>query len=1595
MRMRYAKNLSATFIMLMFILTISYVPPVYLISGESTEDSITSSPLTNVDDDMQLENYQQIVIEDSLISEDDSTGAGTLNPVMVEQSGYTASENLSARTDTYENLEYDLSIDSAHDWIADEVEVSVWNLEKLYAVNGSFNDGFPGTNQNPNVTVDYYPLGWYANSTDDGVYDDELQLAAFDNSTRNFVSVENQGYKDGQDIWSHSTGTKVVWSQVVDNSPYSEDFLFELDYFYLRGPIDDPAGWGITGNCSLALFVDGSVVWDQSLLLLSQRGIWYHTGQIPITILGAPSSFLMEIGLIIDESMTLEKKRDYDGNGVQDGIENAAYISVYMDDISFVKATPPTAEQVQLEFATGGSTSSLTGSLGTYYTSITNSSYWTIGPVPISLTSNTSVSFDYKTRLFSHRFTDSNWEPNIANTGVRYSIERGNSSDLTLYSYVGYLGDYEDPEMRINYPTDWENVTVSDPFLTEWTSSCAIEDTYLIVPSEIIGYLGWWEVRFESPNYAKSIAVQLETAPLVWIEESVYRVGNTTRTQVNIGTETITPSVVDNVNITWLRPDGQEWESESLSGGIAGQVAGAPHILSPGLSPAGEWCVEVYWTNGTEVAYDVAAFEVHHTAEVVGDPAIIETNTGLVITAIVRFIDGDTLDYIVDEFSTISTNWSMTTKYFNANPVNNWWEVTLDTSEIGAGHFAIHVDASRPYYDSASCDINIITTNVTRLSSPNAPWTAGEWGSELTLTFNYEVFNYVADTWFPVTNNSDVSVSFNWTIGHWYVIEDSPGLYFITLDTAALPADTYLLHTIFEKPEHETQELYLTMIMTDADTLLVVPGGDYFDIGLTDVFNTTFAYRTNTNIGIEDASISIVYTGPSGGISWELAEKSDGDYSVAFSAALSGTYVVTIAALKENFQSASDSFFLVVRDITTNFTLMNGSAGIVSYGDDYNIVMSYTNGSGFGLTDANISIESVVPETGISWNTTQQGIPGIYSILLTPEASNTFTVLIQASLLNHQTQFVIFTITATAIASSLTVLNASTAISFDQDYAVYVYYQSEALVGLENANLTIQNPPTEITHTDFEELGEGYYKVTLSPNEIGTFDLVFRAELTGYQSDTAGFALSASRIQTDLRISSGLSSDTIEYLQTSELSVIFERTDFNQTITSADISIQMSPTTGIEWSYHEDSGVYHIEVEPDRVGRWTLTISSSKTGYALGSVQFILDVEPVRIAAELLTPPSAIEGQEFPIEVLLTHEGTSTPVTGALVEFRITASGSPAGNFQPMEETETPGVYHALFTFPLYQSGDDYQLEIQVSKDNFEISGGTFTTPYSKSVDIILQITPIATGSGLFLAILVGSVISLRVFNTRKRRKNLEALQIKKRFDDVSNILGIIALHKKSGLPVYSKMIKGGFEEAMVSAFITAITHFRSEFEMDEKHWEFNVIPISDIISTVPTRSLIVAFITVRPPSKFQEVGMEAFGRATGAMFDELLAEEKSAVVDNEQTKILDTLFYDLLDGYLIERFRTSKEASFPKNMRCLQTAAEQLENGEGFKLEDLAKGMATCGIEESYAYKIVMDAIDEDLIEVAEGEKPDPATGAFIDHRASLLDPDDFTAEE
>jgi hypothetical protein len=53
----------------------------------------------------------------------------------------------------------------------------------------------------------------------------------------------------------------------------------------------------------------------------------------------------------------------------------------------------------------------------------------------------------------------------------------------------------------------------------------------------------------------------------------------------------------------------------------------------------------------------------------------------------------------------------------------------------------------------------------------------------------------------------------------------------------------------------------------------------------------------------------------------------------------------------------------------------------------------------------------------------------------------------------------------------------------------------------------------------------------------------------------------------------------------------------------------------------------------------------------------------------------------------------------------------------------------------------------------------------------------------------------------------------------------------------------------------------------------------------------------------------------------------------------------------------------FPRHLKCVEEKFEHLEATDGFELDELAMGVASCGLEEARAYKIIMDYIEKGTI--------------------------------
>lgn len=1884
----------------------------------------------------------------------DSTLEGILNPADVEQSGFISTGFKNARTDTNLNTNTTLDIDTTNGWLASEARTDIWNLERRYAVNGTFDDGIPGEYVIVNDTPIYYPYGWRADRTTTNT--EQEQIAGYDDD--GFVIVENQGRKVGPSgrQFTHEAGTKILWKQNITNAPYTKNFTLNLRYMYVRGPLYGPGGATDPGDCSLKVFVNGSSVWSQSLPNLTQRNVWIETGDVPVNIGNPGNTLEFAVGIVIDETMALNADEDYNNDSLSNGFINTIYIRTQIDDISFTGLNPPSFEEVNFEFHAGNETTAATGSLGNGSAMIPKTGYWSVEQLDIAFTSNVSISFGYEARLLEHRFLNSSWTTNAEETGVSYTVYYNQSAELILHTYVGTQGDYQDFNVTIRYPPDWENLTVYNPFLSDVTVGCTITQGKLHIPTPLLSSLGWWEVRLESPNYGKSLTTQKYADPSGWVTTNEFRPDNITRASVDIGTVSDTPVLSDPVNLTWYLPNNSVWWYESSSSAVEGSLNTSSVAFGAMNTTAGEWHIEMRWSNGSEIAYMSSSFSLYHLAVLTPEYGIVEGDVGQTITNVLRFQNGYTGEYLMDDDAIVIGNWSGDSVQFAPNVIKNWWEGDFDTSLSGGGNFTVLVQTSKPFYDNTNCTFHIVATYTTQMeidapqdvpaeSGMNEPYTLnvsyrfsnGTGIEEATIEFEYsgttggldigsvvpqgsgdyqvaitgrqsgtyivtvessKKFHHsqsdsftliVNETGTILTQVNGTACFVRYGLDYRYVVqyenstgsgleganisvenvEPSAGLgydlatdvgdgYYSILFTAS-NTTTYTIVIKATKTNHETQYGTFTLTVTEVPTTLtlnvtsetisvydqfvlglsfedesgtgvsgatitpesppadleissVTDNGDgnyslvidpmYFgtylltfsasrsnyksavdsfslvvdavDTSLTrengtaatlpfgETYNLVVRYVNSSGYGIEGAWVSIVSvtpeTGLDIGITHDLGEGyysillnatstdtyntlieanytnhkvqyatftltvteiptsltlnvssvtisveeqlilglvfkdefgtgvpgatitaenppaeldistatdyGDGNYSLIIRPMLFGSYLLTFSASKGNYLSGYDSFSLNVDEVGTTLIRQNGTADSIRFGQSYNLVVRYVNSSGYGLFSANVTVSSVSPEIGISIGTTEELDDGYYSILLTSTLADTYTIVVKASLTNHKTQFTTFSLTISEIPTSLTSSTTSNTIAFDLTQTVNLTFVDEDLNRLENATISVLNAPGGLGVSDIKELGDGVYQVILDPSETGSYSILLRASLTNYQNSTVGFSLLVKEIPTNLEFLRSSGSAAVNFSEPFNLEMVYARTDLNQNITGANVSIALiqpygpsfaitasgeiynvifdtcctgswtinievnkenheskirefkltvenidtritdltlqddllynhtysldyyylidANRTGIseadisvsgidsDWIqvFYQGAGLYRINLTPTSLGAHSVIFTFSKTGYVAGSSTLEFRVDEVPVSISILDELTDIAGREKTLRIRIYEKDTNRPVSNATVTYLI--FGSESGLMEQGAFSErSNGIYVAIFRMPSADN-QDYHLEIRMDKANhfMEESSGTYAlTPYLSEGEIMSRfvttyvLPPSIIGVGLVVA--YGAYV---IYRRKKREEISEQNRIKRIFADAQNLLGVLILHTKSGVPLYSRIIKKGLDDTVISAFISAITQFKAEFDLASPYEEWDVTPISDLIRIVATENLICAFIVLREPSDSQKEKMKLFAQEVASIWRDVYQETPSEVLDSETKRQFDELFDDILDARLLKKHRVANASNLPDQLQFVEEGTERIE-ADGFLLQNLVQSLATRGIEERKAYSIIMNALENGAIEEEE----------------------------
>jgi hypothetical protein len=230
-------------------------------------------------------------------------------------------------------------------------------------------------------------------------------------------------------------------------------------------------------------------------------------------------------------------------------------------------------------------------------------------------------------------------------------------------------------------------------------------------------------------------------------------------------------------------------------------------------------------------------------------------------------------------------------------------------------------------------------------------------------------------------------------------------------------------------------------------------------------------------------------------------------------------------------------------------------------------------------------------------------------------------------------------------------------------------------------------------------------------------------------------------------------------------------------------------------------------------------------------------------------------------------------------------------------------------------------------------------------------------------------VVSVVYLGRRRQRRNTlrrqkELLDLRARFSDANNIIGFLAIQRTNGLPVYSRILKGGFEMSIISGFISAISNFAMEIRSEEKLW--TPIPISEVVTAVQTKELICTLLTVDSPSPALITSLEESSRLIGSRFDSypdilrMLSHDTATALEykNEFDRFFATQFdFNLLASY--SSYDLARKGEFP----LIELAIISGDLNRPFYVSELVRYLMTSGVEETNAYSMVIDAAESGFL--------------------------------
>ncbi|MFW9935049.1 MAG: hypothetical protein ACFFDU_06035, partial [Candidatus Thorarchaeota archaeon] len=432
--------------------------------------------------------------------------------------------------------------------------------------------------------------------------------------------------------------------------------------------------------------------------------------------------------------------------------------------------------------------------------------------------------------------------------GSLFVCENASATSFETWYYAYQPYGFEAYNLTISKPSTWTITSAIDPLGAQRMSWVESSSTRITLNSSAINEVfGWWKLTFSSTNRYSSISGLVDNYVI------------SPRTPYALDIDVTFTENYGEANLTLYHSSGSALMNQTNS--WTGSLTTSFYVeFTSGVNfPAGHYTLCISYDNGANAdiiftGFYSTYFDLTHDTELTPEdtPMTVTHSTSGYYYPRVSFTDADRSNlFIGNTTGNVRVNGTVDGNAIIFIQVGSRYQAQIANDLLDPGDYVLSIEATAPFYEKATCNINLQVRSDASLSSPQSPGLTVPYDESFTIQVFY---NYTGGQ-----GIAGATVTTNW--GPTGTSNGTAGWYNITLDAGSRPTPgTYSLSIQASLSFYTTRTLVLTIVVREISTSINYdpPGAVPYDENVEILFTLNVSDLESQYDGDAIASASFV-----------------------------------------------------------------------------------------------------------------------------------------------------------------------------------------------------------------------------------------------------------------------------------------------------------------------------------------------------------------------------------------------------------------------------------------------------------------------------------------------------------------------------------------------------------------------------------------------------------------------------------------------------------------------------------------------------------------------------------------------------------------